>query len=77
MNNVNMIKFESITTIQMRLFRPQLVAITYPTVVVVVLCLLVETFLLLQTFRAQMVRHITDLQINTVMLAGIGQETSF
>ena len=69
MNNVNMIKFESI--------RPQLVAITYPTVVVVVLCLLVETFLLLQTFRAQMVRHITDLQINTVMLAGIGQETSF
>ncbi|AER63231.1 hypothetical protein LRHMDP2_81 [Lacticaseibacillus rhamnosus LRHMDP2] len=38
---------------------------------------MVETFLLLQTFRAQMVRHITDLQINTVMLAGIGQETSF
>ncbi len=77
MNNVNMIKFESITTISDETLQTTIGGDHIPNSGGGGALPIGRTFLLLQTFRAQMVRHITDLQINTVMLAGIGQETSF
>ncbi len=77
MNNVNMIKFESITTISDETLQTTIGGDHIPNSGGGGALPIGRNILLLQTFRAQMVRHITDLQINTVMLAGIGQETSF